>query len=115
MGNDQGEWLYFYKTPTANEEELAKMRKAKPKTLTNANDLNPIVMRAWVNLAALNSKDRRQVTQRCKVQQVDRTADTPEPNLENTYVKLTLTLDTPFLQAEDGVIGSALIADPPVG
>jgi hypothetical protein len=91
------------------------MRKAKPKTLANANDLNPVAIRAWVNLTALNSKDRRQVTQRCKVAQVDRAADTPEPNLENTYIKITLTLDTPFLQGEDGVAAAGLIADPPAG
>lgn len=53
------------------------MRKAKPKTLPNLNDLNPIIMRAWVNLAPLNSKDRKQFTQRCRLVQVDRTADTP--------------------------------------
>lgn len=91
------------------------MRKTKPKTLANINDLNSVIMRAWVSLAALNSKDRKQVTQRCKLQQVDRAADSPEPNLENTYVKLTITLDSGFLQAEDGVVGSALIADPPAG
>lgn len=91
------------------------MRKNKPKTLANANDLNPVIMRAWVSLTLLSSKDRKQVTQRCKLQQVDKVADSPEPNIENTYVKLTITLDTPFLQAEDGVVGSALIADPPAG
>jgi hypothetical protein len=72
-------------------------------------------MRAWVSLTALNSKDRKQLTQRCKVVQVDRTAETPEPNLENTYIKVTLTLDAPFQQAEDGVAGAALITDPPAG
>jgi hypothetical protein len=32
------------------------MRKTKPKTLNNINDLNPVLMRAWVDLEALNSK-----------------------------------------------------------
>ena len=31
------------------------MKKAKPKTLNNANDLNPVCMRAWINLSDLNS------------------------------------------------------------
>jgi hypothetical protein len=35
--------------PTVSEDELAKMRKSKPKTLANINDLNPVVMRAWVS------------------------------------------------------------------
>jgi hypothetical protein len=56
---------------------LAKMRKAKPKTLANANDLNAVVMRAWVNLAGLHSKDKKTITQRCKVTQVDKAADSP--------------------------------------
>ena len=52
---DGGEWVYVIKMPTANEEELAKLKKAKPKTLANANDLNPVVMRAWVDLTSLKS------------------------------------------------------------
>jgi hypothetical protein len=31
------------------------MRKSKPKTLNNINDLNPVVMRAWVNFEDLSS------------------------------------------------------------
>jgi hypothetical protein len=46
---DKGDWIYIYKMPTVSEDELAKMRKTKPKTLANINDLNPVVMRAWVN------------------------------------------------------------------
>lgn len=53
---DEGEWVYFVKAPTSTEEELVKLRKAKPKTLANANDLNPVVMRCWLDLTALNSK-----------------------------------------------------------
>lgn len=81
VSNDEGEWLYFYKAPTSSEDDLAKLRKAKPKTLANINDLNPVIMRAWVSLTALNSKERKQITQRCKLMQVDRAADSPEPNL----------------------------------
>jgi hypothetical protein len=94
-----------YKTPAASEEELAKMRKTKPKTLNNINDLNPIVMRAWVDLTAINSKETTIVRQRCKLAQVDRTAETPEPNLTNTYVKISITLEEPFLTNEDGILG----------
>ena len=98
MRCDQGEWVYVFKTPTASEEELAKMRKAKPKTLGNINDLNPVVMRAWLDLSGLDSRERVTVTQRCRLVQVDRVADSPEPNLEHTYVKVTVTLDAPLLR-----------------
>lgn len=81
VSRDQGEWIYLYKAPAVSEEELVKMRKTKPKTLANINDLNPIVMRAWVDLSAFNSKDCKKLTQRCKLSQVDRTPETPEPNL----------------------------------
>lgn len=49
------------------------MRKAKPKTLNNINDLNPIIMKAWLDLSLLNSKDKKSVTQRCKLIQIERT------------------------------------------
>ena len=55
MRKDQGEWLYFIKSTSASEDDLAKMRKAKPKTLNNINDLNPVIMRAWVDLSKLNA------------------------------------------------------------
>ena len=45
--------------PTVSEDELAKMRKSKPKTLANINDLNPVVMRAWVSLEELTSQDNK--------------------------------------------------------
>lgn len=64
---DGGEWVYFIKTPTANEEELAKLKKAKPKTLANANDLNPAVMRAWVNLSSLNSTTDKSIIVRSQL------------------------------------------------
>jgi hypothetical protein len=78
---DQGEWVTVVKAPVSTEEELAKMRKAKPKTLANINDLNPVVMRCWLDYSALGSKDKTLVVQRCPLTQVDKTADTPEPNL----------------------------------
>lgn len=81
------------------------MRKSKPKTLANINDLNPVVMRAWIDLSSLNSKDKKNLTQRCKLTQVDQAADSPQPNLEHTYVKVTINLESPLLRAEDGVIG----------
>ncbi len=81
MSKDQGEWIYVYKMPQVSEDELAKMRKSKPKTLANINDLNPVHMRAWVDLSALNSQDKTKIVQRCKLSQIDKTAETSEPNL----------------------------------
>lgn len=51
MSHDSGEWFYLYKYPVLAEEELAKLRKGKPKNL-NLNDLNPVTMRAWVDLSS---------------------------------------------------------------
>ena len=45
--------------------------------------------------------------------QVDKTAETSEPNLENTYLKISLCLEDPFLQASDGIVAEKLISDPP--
>jgi len=81
LGEDHGEWVYVYKLPAVSEDELAKMRKAKPKTLNNINDLNPIVMRAWVDLTPLSVTDCKTVTQRCKLIQIDQTPETSVPNL----------------------------------
>jgi len=53
------------------------MRKSKPKTLNNINDLNPVIMRAWVDFSALNSDTKATITQRCKLQQVDKNPETP--------------------------------------
>ena len=100
---DGGEWIYLVKAPAVSEDELAKMRKTKPKTLANINDLNPVVMRAWIDLSALNSSNKTAVTQRCKLQQVDKTPETSQPNLTNTYIKVSLTLDEPLLPKSDGV------------
>jgi hypothetical protein len=48
--------VYVVKAPVSSEDELAKMRKSKPKTLPNINDLNPVVMRCWLDYSALNSQ-----------------------------------------------------------
>jgi hypothetical protein len=42
--------VYIFKQPTANEQDLDKLKKSKPKNL-NINDLNPLCIRAWVNLS----------------------------------------------------------------
>ena len=89
------------------------MRKSKPKTLANINDLNPVIMRCWIDYSSLNSKKNTCSVQRCPLIQVDKTAETSEPNLENTYVKIKLSLAEPFIKSEDGVVGQKLIADPP--
>jgi len=101
---DQGEWVTVVKAPVSTEEELAKMRKAKPKTLGNINDLNPVVMRCWLDYSALNSAEKTSVVQRCPLTQVDKTADSPEPKLDNTYIKFTVTVSEPLLKKDDGVV-----------
>lgn len=88
------------------------MRKSKPKTLANINDLNPVSMRAWVDLEGLRTGTGGQ-SQRCHLTQVDKGAETPEPNLESTYIKLKLTLGTPLARDSDGLSKGDIIAPPP--
>lgn len=67
---DGGEWIYIYKAPTANEQQLQKIKKSKPKTL-NLVDLNPVCMRAWMDLSPLWSSEIREVALRCKLEQIE--------------------------------------------
>ena len=99
---DGGEWIYLFKRPTSSEEELAKMRKSKPKTLANINDLNPVVMRGWVDLSALKGSTKVN-SFRCRLEQVEKTVESSEPNLENTYIKLNITLESGLARPSDGI------------
>jgi hypothetical protein len=49
------------------------MKKTKPKTIANINDLNPITMRAWIDFSELNSNTNKTIIKRCKIVQVDQT------------------------------------------
>jgi hypothetical protein len=51
------------------------MRKTKPKTLNNINDLNPVVMRAWLSFEQFSkSADLKELKGiRCKLSQIDKT------------------------------------------
>lgn len=89
---DKGEWIYIYKYPVVSEDELAKLRKGKPKNL-NLNDLNPITMRAWVDYSKFSEGNVAEVRVRCPLKQIDETADTSKPNLERTYILVKLTLN----------------------
>lgn len=80
LQHDKGEWVYLYKYPAISEDEIAKLKKGKPKNL-NLNDLNPVTMRAWVNYTQLAQPGATSIRVRCPLQQVDETADTPKPNL----------------------------------
>lgn len=73
---DHGEWIYLYRHPAVAEEELAKLKKTKPKTLANVNDLNPVCMRAWVDLGNLDSQTVTHITVRCRLTQVDKNGET---------------------------------------
>jgi hypothetical protein len=79
------------------------MRKTKPKTLNNINDLNPVVMRAWLSFEQFSkSADLIELKSiRCKLSQIDKTPETPEPNLESTYVKINFELTEPIIKGKD--------------
>jgi hypothetical protein len=44
-----------------NEEEVAKLKKGKPKNL-NLVDLNPVILRAWVNFEELGNPGTKSLT-----------------------------------------------------
>lgn len=46
---DGGEHIFIVKQPALTEDELVKLRKSKPKTLPNLNDLYPIILQGWVD------------------------------------------------------------------
>ena len=48
--NRSGEWVNFTKYPFITEEEIAKLKKGKPKNL-NLLELQPIRFKAWCNLS----------------------------------------------------------------
>ncbi|KAM3132785.1 hypothetical protein pb186bvf_015090 [Paramecium bursaria] len=95
---DRGEWIFFYKSPTLAEEELAKLKKTKPKTL-NLNDLNIIVFKAWIDYSQFDNPGSQESIQRIKfTQYLDETApaETPKPNIDNMYMLINLRLSVPF-------------------
>eukprot|EP00825_Cyclidium_porcatum_P045892 TRINITY_DN7095_c0_g1_i7.p1 TRINITY_DN7095_c0_g1~~TRINITY_DN7095_c0_g1_i7.p1 ORF type:complete len:1131 (-),score=244.37 TRINITY_DN7095_c0_g1_i7:273-3665(-) len=115
--DDKGEWLYFTKGPTSTEEEIAKMKKTKPKNL-NLLDLNLVTMRTWVELEEFTNPGISEITKRCYLQQQEEdlnNPDVPKPNLANTYVMVTIKLTPPIqpLVTEIQPKMSDLIQGPP--
>ena len=89
--SDSGEWLYLYKYSSLSEEEINKLKKGKPKNL-NLTDLNPVVMRAWIDLSSFREPNQTETQLRCRLEQVDDSPETSKPNLEKTYVLVNLKL-----------------------
>ena len=97
--------------PIVNEEELGKLKKSKPKNL-NLNDLNPVSMRAWMDLSSIATANK-EVSLRCQLEQVDKTEQTPVPNLEKTYIKVNIKLDECLVAKPDSYMIDSVIKDPP--
>lgn len=55
----------FYKSPTLGEEEVAKLKKSKPKTL-NINDLNIVVFKGWIDYGVFEEQGKVESIQRVK-------------------------------------------------
>lgn len=75
------------------------MRKSKPKTLPNLNELYPVVMRAWIDLTSFRNQGTIETLQRVKLQQhFDETSppETVKPTLDNIYIFLKLNLNNPI-------------------
>ena len=68
-------------------------------------------MRAWVDLSDLVKNN--EISQRCKIEQVDKAEDSPEPNLEKTYIKVSFKLHESLLVKKDPYRIETIIKDPP--
>jgi len=94
-----GDWLYFTRFANLPEDKIAQLRKQKPKGL-NILDLNPCLMKAWVDLSDFQTPGQQTVIKRCKLQQYylpdQKPEELPKPNLENTYILVKITLDPPI-------------------
>lgn len=118
VNDDKGDWIYLVKQVTLSEEEVAKLKKAKPKNL-NLVDLNPVVMRAWVNLEALSVPGTKEVTQRCRLEQYieDPGQEVPRPVLNQTYVLVTLRTSpamVPLITEIQPTIKDLIPSPPPI-
>ncbi|CAD8056778.1 unnamed protein product [Paramecium primaurelia] len=95
---DKGEWIFLYKSPIPGDEEVAKLKKTKPKTL-NINDLNIIVFKAWIDYLPFQKQGQTETIQRIKfTQYMDEQfpPETPKPNIETMYMYLKINLSQPI-------------------
>ena len=56
--------IQFVKLPMVSEEEVAKLKKARPKNL-NIVELQPVIYNAWLSLKDFQDPGIDQTTQRC--------------------------------------------------
>jgi hypothetical protein len=93
-----GAWLYFYKYPTLNDEELQKQKK-KAKG-TGANDYNTLVCRGWVDLTEIQEPGTLGCELRVKLEQVlgdDPTVDANPFSFEDCYVRVKIATEVAIM------------------
>ena len=95
VNEDKGDWLYFVKQVMLSEEEIAKLKKAKPK---NADLYNSIVTKTWVDYTPFLTPGTTETIQRCKLElhydlKEGEAPPTDLKTLENTYIYLKISLD----------------------
>lgn len=66
---DGGDYITVVKQPIISDDEVGKLRKAKPKTLPNLNDLYPIVLRGWVDMTQFKTEGMTECILRVKLEQ----------------------------------------------
>jgi hypothetical protein len=93
--------LYFIRKPTITDDEIAKLKKGKPKNL-NPAELTSIVFRTWVNLDEFSVPGTEEIVQRCRLEQYitpEMPTDIPKISLDHlkTYVLIKLKT-TPAVQ-----------------
>ena len=83
-----GDWLIIERVPNVPEEELNKLKKAKGSKTLGLNDLNPIELRAWVNLEHFNTAGLTEQEMRANLENSDKTEEEFKVNVGEFYVKL---------------------------
>jgi hypothetical protein len=50
---DKGDYIFLIRKPNISEDELSKLKKSKGSKTCTVNDLNPVILRGWVQFDEL--------------------------------------------------------------
>lgn len=89
--------ILLTRKPEINEEEIAKMKKAKPKGV-NLGELTKIMFKGKLSLEPLRTPGCDSLSQRIKLQQVEESlpADAPKYEIKDCYAYLCIQVSPPL-------------------
>lgn len=90
--------------PDINEEEIGKLKKAKPKGL-NLGELVRMTFKGALEVSELSRPGGKTVTARIKLLQVEEglPADAPKFEMKDCYVYLTVKIDPPLVPLVESI------------